>query len=80
MHDKYIIVDGKTVQWGSYNYTERAENKNFENATFVSDSGLAQQYHSDFVSLFNQAKLEAHGVTRAIVRFLRHLSNRPDLE
>jgi phosphatidylserine/phosphatidylglycerophosphate/cardiolipin synthase-like enzyme len=80
MHDKYIIVDGKTVQWGSYNYTERAENKNFENATFASDSSLAQQYHSDFVSLFNQAKPEAHGVKRAIVRFLRHLSSRPDLE
>jgi phosphatidylserine/phosphatidylglycerophosphate/cardiolipin synthase-like enzyme len=80
MHDKYIIVDGKTVQWGSYNYTERAENKNFENATFVSDSNLAQQYHSDFLSLFNQAKLEAHGVKRAILRFLRHLSSRPDEE
>jgi hypothetical protein len=46
----------------------------------VSDSGLAQQYHSDFVSLFNQAKPEAHGVKRAILRFLRHLSSRSDLE
>jgi phosphatidylserine/phosphatidylglycerophosphate/cardiolipin synthase-like enzyme len=80
MHDKYIIVDGKTVQWGSYNYTERAENKNFENAAFVSDSALAQQYHSDFVSIFNQAKPEAHGVRRAIQRFMRHLSSKPDTE
>jgi phosphatidylserine/phosphatidylglycerophosphate/cardiolipin synthase-like enzyme len=80
MHNKYIIVDGKTVQWGSYNYTERAETKNFENATFASDSTLAQQYHSDFVSIFNQAKPEAHGVKRAIQRFLRHLSSRPDTD
>jgi len=80
MHDKYIIVDGKTVEWGSYNYTERAENRNFENATFASDSTLAQQYHSDFVSIFNQAKPEAHGVRRAIQRFLRHLSNASDTE
>jgi len=78
MHDKYIIVDGKTVEWGSYNYTERAEYKNFENATFASDSALAQQYHSDFVSIFNQAKPEAHGVVRKIQRFLRHFAGRPD--
>jgi phosphatidylserine/phosphatidylglycerophosphate/cardiolipin synthase-like enzyme len=80
MHDKYIVVDGKTVEWGSYNYTERAENTNFENATFASDSTLAQQYHSDFVSIFNQAKPEAHGMRRTIQRFLRHLSSSSDTE
>jgi phosphatidylserine/phosphatidylglycerophosphate/cardiolipin synthase-like enzyme len=80
MHNKYIIVDGKTVEWGSYNYTERAENKNFENATFATDSSLAQQYHSDFVSIFNQATPEAHGVRRSIQRFLRHLSNVSDTD
>lgn len=80
MHDKYIIVDGKIVEWGSYNYTERAENKNFENATFATDSSLAQQYHSDFVSIFNQAAPEAHGVKRKIQRFLRQLSSAPDVE
>ena len=80
MYDKYIVVDGKTVEWGSYNYTERAENKNFENATFATDSTLAQQYHSDFVSIFNQAAPEVHGVRRAIQRFLRHLSSRSDTE
>ena len=80
MHDKYLIVDGKTVEWGSYNYTERAENKNFENATFASDSTLAQQYHSDFASIFNQAKPEAHGVARKIQRFFRHFASKPDTE
>jgi phosphatidylserine/phosphatidylglycerophosphate/cardiolipin synthase-like enzyme len=80
MHNKYIIVDGKTVEWGSYNYTERSENKNFENATFATDSSLAQQYHSDFVSIFNQATPEAHGVKRAIQRFFRHLSSVSDTD
>ena len=80
MHDRYIVVDGKTVEWGSYNYTERAENKNFENATFATDNALAQQYHSDFVSIFNQAKPEAHGVRRTIQRFLRHLSSGSSIE
>jgi hypothetical protein len=32
---------GKTVQWGSYNYTELAEAKNFDNATFAIDRKLA---------------------------------------
>jgi phosphatidylserine/phosphatidylglycerophosphate/cardiolipin synthase-like enzyme len=34
MHDKYIIVDGSTVEWGSYNYTEPSETANYENAHF----------------------------------------------
>lgn len=74
MHDMYIIVDGKTVEWGSYSYTEPAEYKNFENASFASDSAIAQQYHTDFASIFNQAKPEARGVRRTIQRFLRHFA------
>lgn len=73
MRDNYIIVDGKIVEWGSYNYTEKAELKNFENATFASDSSLAQQYHTDFLSLFDQAKPEWHGFKRGIGRFFRML-------
>jgi phosphatidylserine/phosphatidylglycerophosphate/cardiolipin synthase-like enzyme len=80
MHDKYIIVDGKSVQWGSYNYIERAETTNFENATFVSDSTLAQQYHSDFASIFNQAKPESRGIRRSFSRFFRHFARRSDVE
>ena len=72
MHDKYIVVDGKTVEWGSYNYTEAAETKNFENASFASDSTVAQQYHTDFASIFNQAKPESRGIKRTLQRFARH--------
>lgn len=71
MHDKYIIIDGKTVEWGSYNYTENSETVNFENATFASDSSLGQQYHSDFASIFNQGRPELRGIRRAFARFLR---------
>jgi len=75
MHNKYIIVDGKTVEWGSYNYTERAENKNFENATFATDGNLAQQYH--LISYLSSTKHA--GITRRQTydeRFLRHLVER----
>ncbi len=73
MHDKFIIVDGKNVEWGSYNYTGRAEETNFENATFMSNGNLAQRYRSDFVSIFSQATPEAQGLRRPLRRFLRRL-------
>ena len=76
MHNKFIIVDGRTVEWGSYNYTQRAEDANFENATFLSDTQLAKQYHSDFVSIFNQATPEVRGMERMIRRFFRHVARR----
>lgn len=31
MHDKFIVVDGETVEEGSFNYTAAAENKNADN-------------------------------------------------
>jgi phosphatidylserine/phosphatidylglycerophosphate/cardiolipin synthase-like enzyme len=78
MHDKYIVVDGKKVEWGSYNYTDRAENVNFENATFLGDDKLALQYHADFMAIYNQATPEVHGIGRPIRRFLRTLVSRPN--
>jgi len=36
MHNKYCIVDGKTVYTGSYNYTYFAEHSNFENIVCIS--------------------------------------------
>jgi len=76
MHNKFIIVDGRTVEWGSYNYTQRAEDANFENATFLSNTELAKQYHSDFVSISNQAAPEVRGMERMIRRFFRHVARR----
>jgi len=73
MHDKFIVVDGKNVEWGSYNYTGRAEDANYENATFLSDGNLAQKYHSDFVSIYSEATPEAQGLKRPLRRFVRRL-------
>ena len=73
MHDKFIVVDGKNVEWGSYNYTGRAEEANFENATFLSNGNLAKKYHSDFVSIYDRATPEALGLRRPLRRFLRRL-------
>ncbi|ECB6713976.1 phospholipase D family protein [Salmonella enterica subsp. enterica serovar Hvittingfoss] len=34
-HDKVMIIDGRTVETGSYNFTKAAENKNSENAIVI---------------------------------------------
>ncbi len=73
MHDKFLIVDGTRLEWGSYNYTNRAENVNFENATITSDNQLAGSYHTDFQSIYGQATQEVQGVQRPIRRLFRQI-------
>ena len=41
MHNKYCIIDGKTVYTGSYNYTYFAEHSNFENIVCISEEESA---------------------------------------
>lgn len=50
-HDKYIVVDGKTVQTGSYNYSAAARNRNSENVLLIRNSPeLATRYYEHFVN------------------------------
>jgi len=49
MHDKFIIVDDVTLETGSFNYTQAAENRNAENVLVVHDdpqavAGYVQQW------------------------------------
>jgi phosphatidylserine/phosphatidylglycerophosphate/cardiolipin synthase-like enzyme len=39
MHDKFIVVDGETVEEGSFNYTAPAESKNAGERVCVARSG-----------------------------------------
>lgn len=55
-HNKYMIVDGKTVQTGSFNYTASAESRNSENVLVFWDSPkLAETYAKDWLRLWNGA-------------------------
>lgn len=47
-HNKIIIVDGKTVITGSYNFTQAAEKKNAENLLVITSSKLAALYEENF--------------------------------
>src|SRR5437016_2560966 len=73
MHDKYLVIDGQTVEWGSYNYTNRAEHSNFENATVLSDPDVAEAYEKNFEHIWNFAVAEKTGVSRLFARALRRL-------
>lgn len=50
MHSKYILIDGRTVQTGSFNYTSAAAKQNAENVVVIeNDSELALQYARDWL-------------------------------
>ncbi len=56
MHIKAIIVDGKTVAFGSYNFTASAENKNDENVLIITDEALAGTFERAFDRIYAKAK------------------------
>ncbi len=59
MHNKFSIIDIKTVVTGSYNYSYQAKN-NSENIVISNDENLANQYASEFKKLKGKSsKLEA---------------------
>jgi len=56
MHDKFIVVDGRHVETGSFNYTFAAAERNAENAIVVwNNVSMAKTYESEFNRLFDEA-------------------------
>ncbi|WP_447974295.1 phospholipase D family nuclease [Nitrospira sp. Kam-Ns4a] len=57
-HNKIMIVDGRLVITGSFNFTKAAEESNAENLLLVTDKALAQKYadnwrtHADHSELY----------------------------
>lgn len=55
MHDKVLIVDGKTVEFGSFNYSKAAAQDNSENAQVCWNSpGVASVYLTHWQSRWSQ--------------------------
>lgn len=54
-HDKYIVIDGRSVQTGSFNYTQGAARSNSENVLVVwDDPQLAASYLAHWQSRWAQ--------------------------
>ena len=47
-HSKVMVIDGKTVITGSFNFTKAAEEKNTENLLVIRDKDLAAKYTTNF--------------------------------
>jgi len=56
MHEKVIILDGETVVFGSYNFTQAADQRNDENLVVIRDAGLAQQFQTEFEEVYQQSQ------------------------
>lgn len=48
-HNKVMVIDGKTVITGSYNFTASAEKRNAENLLIIHDKVLAQNYTNNWL-------------------------------
>jgi len=48
MHHKVIIIDGRTVIFGSFNFSNNADRDNDENLLIVDDPILAQAFEAEF--------------------------------
>jgi len=55
MHQKFAVIDRKTLLTGSYNWTHSAENANDENLLVFRDAGpLAEEYRQNFLRLWER--------------------------
>lgn len=57
MHNKYLIVDSRNVQLGSFNYTRAAESKNAENLLILRNAPkVGKRYTADWEKLWNEGE------------------------
>lgn len=55
MHHKVIVIDGRTVIFGSYNFSRNAAQDNDENLLIVDDAAVAGAYLDEFCRIYNAA-------------------------
>lgn len=56
MHHKVIIIDGKIVVTGSYNFTSSADRNNDENTLIIHNAGIAALYKAEYDRIYQEAK------------------------
>jgi phosphatidylserine/phosphatidylglycerophosphate/cardiolipin synthase-like enzyme len=59
MHEKVIVIDGKTVIFGSFNFSDNADHGNDENVIIVTDPTLAAMFESEYRLVDQAARLKA---------------------
>jgi len=61
MHNKFIILDGKILQTGSFNWTLNADWNSFENMIFTDDSGAINAYARKYNWFYSEAEVPVPG-------------------
>ncbi|MDC9067873.1 phospholipase D family protein [Escherichia coli] len=76
MHNKFMVIDGKNVQTGSFNYTASAVSRNAENVLLIEDAPqLAEAYQREFNRLWDEGIAECPVLNQPRLRtglFLLH--------
>ena len=52
MHNKFAIFDGRILLTGSYNWTESAEEYNWENVIILEDTAVVRAYREQFEKMW----------------------------
>jgi len=56
MHDKFLCIDGATLETGSFNYTTSAAKRNAENAIAIDDPQLVVRYANEWLRLWQESQ------------------------
>lgn len=57
MHKKFIVVDGETVEEGSFNFTAGTESKNAENVAVLKECpDVAARYGAEWQRLWGESE------------------------
>jgi len=54
MHNKFVVVDGRAVWTGSWNFTENGTFRNNNHAIYIRSLQLARNYGTEFEEMFGQ--------------------------
>ncbi len=53
LHHKFAVIDERLVITGSYNWSDNADDNNFENVVFISCKEIAEVYVKEFNEIWN---------------------------
>jgi phosphatidylserine/phosphatidylglycerophosphate/cardiolipin synthase-like enzyme len=56
MHNKFVIVDGKMVEIGSFNYTNHAAEANEENQIYLAKKPVVERYKKKFERIWEKGR------------------------
>jgi phosphatidylserine/phosphatidylglycerophosphate/cardiolipin synthase-like enzyme len=58
MHNKFAVIDGRSLITGSFNWTTTAEEKNEENLLIMTDQQVIEKYKDRFEYLWNTSRFD----------------------